>query len=141
MSNTEFFFGSGKLRIWYFLFYLLGLPFFILGTFLFSQLQFGKGPQGGEFVLSILAIGYLLLGFFSMVNTILYVHKTHKYFLGSLCFFGIQIAFWFIGYSLGNNYQLLLLFFIVTLSLIIYLNLKALSYLHISKHTPHYTTH
>jgi hypothetical protein len=140
MSNTEFFFGSGKLRIWYFLFYVLGLPFFILGTFLFSQLQFGKGPQGGEFILSLLAIGYLLLGFFSMVNTILFVQKTHKYLFGSFCFFGIQIAFWLIGYSLGNNYQMLLLFFIGTLSLTVYLNLKALSYLHNPKH-PHHTTH
>lgn len=125
--TSEFFFGKEKLRIWYFIFYFFGLPLYILGIFLFSQLKNGLEPQGGEFVLSILAIGYLVLGFFSMINTILYVQKTRKLFLGSLLFFGLQVVFWIVGYGLGNNYSLLLIFFIASLCLVVFLNLKALS--------------
>lgn len=128
MLHNHFFFGSGKLTIWYFLFYLLGLPIYILGIYLFMQLRPGQGPQGGEFVLSILSIGYLLLGFFSMINAVLYMQKTHRYFFGSAIFLGVQIAFWIIGYGLGNNYPALFIFFIASLGLTIYLNLKALWY-------------
>ena len=124
--SKDFLIGSGKLRIWYFLFYLLGLPLYIIGIILFSKLHIGKGPQGGEFVLSILAIGYLMLGFFSMINTILYVQKTHRYFLGGSIFLGLQVVFWMVGYTLGNNYTLLLIFFVAFLFIAVYLNLKAL---------------
>ncbi len=129
MNKSHFFLGSGKLRIWYSCFYLLGLPVYLLGIFLFSQLQEGLGTQGGEFILSIFSIGYLILGFFSMINTILYVQKTHRYIFGSSIFLGIQVLFWMIGYGLGNNYPLLLLFFSASLVLAVYLNLKALSYI------------
>ncbi len=142
MPQRKFFIGSGKLTIWYFLFYFLGLPLYILGIFLFSQLRNGLGPQGGEFVLSILAIGYLILGFFSMVNTILYVQKTKKLFLGSLLFLGLQIVFWMVGYGLGNNYPLLSLFFIISFFVVVYLNLKALSYVQETKlPSPHKKPH
>lgn len=126
MNRKHFFLGDGKLSIWYFLFYIFGLPIYILGIFLFSQLQPGQGAQDGEFVLSVLSIGYLVLGFFSLINTILYVQKTHTYLLGISLFLGFQIVFWVVGYSLGNNYILLLLFFIASLCMAIYLNLKAL---------------
>jgi len=129
VNRKHFFLGDGKLSIWYFLFYIFGLPIYILGIFLFSQLQPGQGAQGGEFVLSVLAIGYLVLGFFSLINTILYVQKTHKYLLGISLFLGFQIVFWVIGYGLGNNYFLLLLFFIVSLFVVVYLNLQALSHI------------
>lgn len=133
MNRKHFFLGNGKLSIWYFLFYIFGLPIYILGIFLFSQLRPGQGTQGGEFVLSVLAIGYLILGFFSMINTILYIQKTHKYLLGISLFLGFQIIFWGVGYGLGNNYLLLLFFFIASLAVAVYLNLKALSYLSSNK--------
>lgn len=139
MPHSLFFFGKGKLRIWYFLFYLVGLPLYILGIVLFSNLKPGIGPQGGEFVLSVLAIGYLLLGFFSLINTIIYIHKTRKYLKATSAFFGFQIVFWWIGYILGNNYTLLLLFFIFSLCLAIYLNLQALASLYTPPHLSHQT--
>lgn len=141
MDSIHFFFGSGKLRIWYILFYLLTLPLSLLGIFLFSQLQSAQGSVDGEFVLSILATGYLVLGFFSMINTILYVQKTHKYLLGSSLFLGFQILFWVIGYGLGNTYILLLLFFIVSFLLAIYLNLQALSCIHKTIHPENSSQH
>lgn len=134
MNRIHFFFGSGKLRIWYVLFYLLALPLSLLGIFLFSQLRIGHESASGEFVLNVLAIEYLVLGFFSMINTILYVQKTHRYLLGCSLFLGFQILFWVVGYGLGNNYVLLLLFFILSFVLTIYFNLQALSRIHKTIH-------
>lgn len=140
MNYPHFFLGSGKLRIWYILFYLLGLPLYLLGLFLLSKIKPGEGPQGGEFILSILAIGYLVLGFFSMINTGIYINATKRYFWGTFLFLGFQILFWMIGYTLGNNYVLLFFFFTASLLLAVFLNLCALWQLQHKKHSPHKTT-
>lgn len=138
-SSMHFFIGSGKLRIWYIIFYIFGFPLYLFGVFLFSQLQPGQGPQGGEFILSILAIGYLLLGFFSMINTILYIQAAKKLIRGSVIFLGFQIVFWGIGYALGNHYLLLFFFFSIAMCLALYLNLCALWHVQHKTHLPHKT--
>jgi len=135
VTKKDFFLGKGILRIWYILFYLLGLPLYLLGLFLFSQLKSGQEPQGGEFFLSILAIGYLILGLFSMINTILYLQKTKKYIQSISFFLGFQIIFWMIGYVLDNNYFLLLIFFLLSFIGAVVLNLYALS--KVQKNTLH----
>jgi hypothetical protein len=138
MDSLSFFLGSGKLRYWYVTFYVLGLPVYIIGIFLLGKVQATPNLQTREFVLNIFTFGYLLLAVFSLINTLLYIHNTKKFFWGFFIFFGIQIVFWLIGNALGNNYIALIFLFSFFLCITLYVNLKALSYVYKSADPKHH---
>lgn len=139
MDSVSFFFGQGKSRFWYIVFYIFALPVYLTGIYLLTQLKPTSQPETRELVLNIFSLGYLLLGVFSLINTIVYANKTKKFFWAFFVFFGVQLLFWIIGYNLGNNYIALAIFFSIFLGIAVFGNLKALSFFHaknqpLSKH-------
>lgn len=126
MHSFSFFFGDGKLRIWYLTFYLVGLPLYLFGLYLLIKTAANPTPALRDFVLTVFAFGYLLLGIFSLVNTLLYAYASKRFFWSFFIFLGIQILFWAIGTLLGNNYGFLFVFFLLFLVFVVYVNLFAL---------------
>lgn len=133
MQFLPFFLGVGKIRYWYICFYIIGLPIYVFGVYLLFVVPSHVNPQIREFILTIFTFGYLLLGLVSLINVLLYAKKTGKYFQAFSLFLGLQVIFWMIGESLGNNYNWLAIYFSLFLLIVIFGNLKALSYV---KNTP-----
>jgi hypothetical protein len=102
---------------------------YLYGIFLLTKLPSSTLLQTKEYVLNIFVLAYLLLGICSLINTLLFAKKTNQYFKAVCIFLGIQVIFWMIGNTLGNNYFLLAAYFLLFLILAVYGNLKALSFL------------
>ena len=130
MFSRPFFIGSGSFTYWYLFFYVASLPLYLLGLVLLVSLPTNTSPDAREVALNVLSFGYLLLGIFSLIHTLLYARKTKKYLRGLSILFGSQILFWIIGGFLGNNYGLLSVYFSLFLVYTIYMNLVCLSYIH-----------
>lgn len=126
MFSPHFFIRSGNSFYWYLCFYLLSLPIYLLGSILLASIPINSSPDARGVALDVLSFGYVFLGIFSLIHTILYTRTTKNYFRGYTILFGSQILFWIIGSFLGNNYILLTCYFLLFLLYAVYMNLLAL---------------